>query len=559
MNDLIKEIKELKKQAPKVIDIIDASPYDPKKNIGGYFTQNIFLSKLHERNNEYKERLFSLQKILNKNVSDKNIFFLFLFGHKGAGKSTFLQNFKSKFDEFDVHISNTKYYNSSKKEKTLNTISRAIKRLLLDEKNIEDKILVNVFNQLSNKIELYHQFFQKSFIDNYLLPQKSINLTIQDYKNAIRKADKDEIFILLVMVFSNQIVFNKIKSKKSIIIFDNLDSSSIQNTINTFLRKLNEINTFTRYLLWNSIEISDFVQYFKIVFCIDIDSRGIQEKFNRYMLQIPTLNFFHLAFRNRYYKDIIDKRINFSKEVCSKREFNKFKSGVSFIEYDGDISSLYPMYDITNLLDNDNFYRQLNKFRYLDRKIDYYFEEIIFIRANENLDIAIIINQEFTKFKNYNLDDFLDELWNIIIPSQNPQLIGLKAGSVLMTFKMDSKDAEKLYLAIKTGKLKRLNITDVDLVEFKNIGEIEIYKIKEILLKEIADDFENGLESLGKTIKKDSLKYKDFTQLKSSFTDAKKLFVQGLIDYTSYKIDLNKSILFSIMIIEEIVRQDLYN
>ena len=220
---------------------------------------------------------------------------------------------------------------------------------------------------------------------------------------------------------------------------------------------------------------------------------------------------------------------------------------------------LFPFYKFSEYLNRRKFKTSIIYLNSLGEKVDDYFYEITYIRSKTVVSVSIFLKLDFEKFDKEKLEELSSEIQRKINLDGQLKVKGVESGSVIVTFELNSKDAENLFLAVKTGKLSDLNVNDATLVEFRQKeieGKFDLKEIKEKLLKEIAVDFETGLEALYELLNKNSSKYNDFVQLKSSFNQTKKLFSQGLIDYQNFKIDMNKAIQFSISLVNHIIRND---
>jgi diguanylate cyclase (GGDEF)-like protein len=77
--------------------------------------------------------------------------------------------------------------------------------------------------------------------------------------------------------------------------------------------------------------------------------------------------------------------------------------------------------------------------------------------------IDLVINRDFDSFSKEEEQHLLEAIKQLFLAGNDIRVIGKRRGSVILTLEMTPEQAERLYWAVKAGKLSRLNVTDARL------------------------------------------------------------------------------------------------
>lgn len=288
-----------------------ASPYSDTFSLGRNMSRGLFNEALHHDPLEVEDMRRQFMYELERN--DKRV--VVLSGHSGSGKTTFLQQFRERYEQrcshyfFDASISRI---SDGRRDPLAYQLRRSIKKdfsksqqasvaLLLRDQHeaLEDHLSERLFSQL-RRTEA-SQYTREWMLE--LLSDEVDSLT-----------DMIVLFLLCHMVTRDD------RSGLQIFYFDNLDAIEVDYFSGEFQESLlTAMNCATSMALDTDIVGGDsvlFVERYRFVFCLrEANSAFLRAHFDSQngdaILYIPM----RLRFRSDYYRDIIRKRIAFMKIV----------------------------------------------------------------------------------------------------------------------------------------------------------------------------------------------------------------------------------------------------
>src|SRR4051812_21143903 len=98
LDDLLLTLNKIRSTKPKIDEVLQCSPFDKTKNLGGRLSPYFFFKKLFIETNQLKALEDEMVKALTSNLENNRV--IFLEGYSGTGKTTFIQHFKAKREEF---------------------------------------------------------------------------------------------------------------------------------------------------------------------------------------------------------------------------------------------------------------------------------------------------------------------------------------------------------------------------------------------------------------------------------------------------------------------------
>ncbi len=319
MQKIKESIARLKKNKNiKPTDILKASPFDRDKDLNKLLNEDVFFDRLFYENTIFKNAKQNLfEDITSKDWTNRIIFFN---GFSGIGKTTFLRSFIHDYNDtmdhyyFDVHKHVKKIEgNHLNNEHALSgSFSNYFYELKKEQpKQLEyyfyfikshSSLLRNISNELKNKVEsLPERYNPKSLLD-FLF---SLNLEYIFY-----------LFFIYIFKYEENNRFR-------IFYFDNLDAIEIAYISSQFKRNfpvyLQTINDISREEGFGFSQSLDFINNYKFVFCLrDANYSQVQapseHQTDNIWASILSKDL-KLSFDNDLYKNIIQKRIMFIREI----------------------------------------------------------------------------------------------------------------------------------------------------------------------------------------------------------------------------------------------------
>src|SRR6185503_5134752 len=97
--DLTASLTKIRDLHPKIDEILQCSPFDKTRNLGGRLTPELFFQRLFIETAEIKALEVELVDALTSELENNRI--IFLEGYSGTGKTTFIRHFLNTHSEFE--------------------------------------------------------------------------------------------------------------------------------------------------------------------------------------------------------------------------------------------------------------------------------------------------------------------------------------------------------------------------------------------------------------------------------------------------------------------------
>jgi len=160
--------------------------------------------------------------------------------------------------------------------------------------------------------------------------------------------------------------------------------------------------------------------------------------------------------------------------------------------------------------------------------------------------ITLTIDKNIDEFSSEEQDRLIKAIKGLLKLKSEIRIKKIDKGSVIITLEIESSEqAENLFLAVKTGALSKLGVTDAKLISYisNHISEIKlnnsvgikegnrINKIKVTVKEILPKSIEKAIECLKQELKHDSQSYDDLIGLHGRFNRNKNYQQKSLITY----------------------------
>jgi hypothetical protein len=320
---LHKQLLEIIRKKPSIDTIFKASPYDNDHAIEKAFTEQVFRKYCFSKSNHIKEFINNLS--LKIDDVKKNYQYIFFTGFPGNGKTTCIREFIHK----NINEYNHLYVDVHRHRGEFNNPDKAILDILKIHIK-ENSSPVSIIKAL-----MYVKTYKSMLLDNGLISQhifeffKQIeinNATIDD--NFANKALSEFTYLEVFTIFFIQLLLGfDSDEKKHIIYFDNLDVVSMEYLSDKFFEYFHEgVRNGRKLVTLNFPEIDEkqiaFENSFRFVFCLR-DGNG--ETIKQHLKARMDYETISIQLDAEHYSNILEKRLKFTKILCSKAKPVKSK------------------------------------------------------------------------------------------------------------------------------------------------------------------------------------------------------------------------------------------
>jgi hypothetical protein len=348
------ELARLVERRPTLQEILQASPYDANKNMGGLLTDDIFFDHLFVQSPSFSELSSRLRSALESNL--ENIRVLLLDGFSGTGKTTFVKQFiklDQGFDHFyvDFHSFARNVEPESEEAKARKSVERALAivdgplsvetsslpngrlksdvvklRRILHEidypinpitiiikgyiSKTDPNTLLECLYFVYSKIQSMAPYLSGKLLDSIAaIPRKELQAKSHQIINS---CDFSDAFILFFLHCFRRLTS---PSKAALIIFDNLDSINLDYLSEYFTKSFAQvISTITLFSQDPAVfeDAIDFSRRFKFIFCLrDGNSARLNAHIADSIGHTSQIINFKIRFDPDLYREIVIKRISF--------------------------------------------------------------------------------------------------------------------------------------------------------------------------------------------------------------------------------------------------------
>lgn len=395
--------------------ILDASPFERKRNLSGKLTHSVFFQHLYEESQKNKDLALTIEKYLSGSTEAITIL-----GFSGAGKTTFIRNFINKnsnkflFALIDCELHSNQEGASTFSENHINTLKQLIESKELDivktelieilQGVVKTKIKQDIENAIATILQKYlrtihstgfiyddktitrsmdilimflyfikkHNLILSSDFSESLnqelknlyekIEQKDANPpSFKDWENLVKNIKISDGFLLLLLSIEFFLSDNfendestLLKKTKRVIIIDNLDILPTELLHDYFIPYL-----MSSLKKWETLfqEIFGIKKYsYKFLLLLrDANAAAI----NRHLLDHQKIRVENYVPEREFYKDVVTKRINFYKEILKDFDENSPENKIintlkQFIDDDYYCDVLVPAFnmDYRNMASN---------------------------------------------------------------------------------------------------------------------------------------------------------------------------------------------------------------
>jgi len=348
----LEDLAALTKLRPTISEILQASPFDTNKNIGGLLTESVFFKHLFVESQSFRDLSQQLMKTLKDDL--ENIQMLVLDGFSGTGKTTFIKGFIRTNDLFhfiyidfnafaravetmpqkhvlpsDVHqrldaieakLSSMQDGDDPALHKTIHELKAVIDSGELTTNPIESTMkgfldrhsnqgLINCLYFVYSKIKPLSVYFSKRFIEQTAITRRQD--ISQQYHLLVNACDFNDIFMLFFIYFLREAP----PDKTVLVFFDNLDAINLAYLSDYFKQSFGRV-------LYNATAMAqdkkvfdspvDLSRRFKFVFCLRDSNSSLM---NTHISDSIRHIHFHVRFDGDLYTEIIKKRTTFFEQT----------------------------------------------------------------------------------------------------------------------------------------------------------------------------------------------------------------------------------------------------
>jgi len=303
-------------------DVMKASPFDPEYDLNRTLTEDIYYNHLHVQTERQVELIEMLGKLIDSKLEPNRV--IFMRGHAGNGKTTFLHSFMRADD--NEHV----YYDFQELRRTLggeasddfgsDDIQLFLNRRLRDMSRFAETLKFLHANRRTLK--------DADFISARLYAalakagEEPDDEITNDWLDSFEY--RDSLAITFVHLFRN------VKpGKKTILFFDNLDVAPMDHIANRFLvyfqNALSSATYISRHELFANDNV-DFRRDFRFVFCMrDANDAMLNAHLAHRagFVQAP----FVVSFDADVYRSIAEKRVQFVESYFPEHDVKLYSSG----------------------------------------------------------------------------------------------------------------------------------------------------------------------------------------------------------------------------------------
>lgn len=339
---------------PTISEILQCSPFDTNKNIGGLLTEKLFFDHLFASSASFDDLTRQMLDALNPNL--ENIRLLILDGFSGTGKTTFVRHFiqsplsiNSIYIDFNAYARVVDNVAAGEHLRIANAIDLLEERVTPSKDAEESPSLTDEFARLkalisaagltTNPIEsamkgfmertdgtaladclyfIYSKmksmsvYFSRNFIDQTRIIDRR-DILDKSYL-LINSCDFSDIFLLFFVW-----CFRALPSEKTtLVFFDNLDAINWSYLSDYFKQSFARVLSNATAMAQDPAVFDrsiDFVRRYKFIFCLrDANSASLNSHIADSLGHTSRVVHFKLSFDGDLYKRIIDKDFDFSPE-----------------------------------------------------------------------------------------------------------------------------------------------------------------------------------------------------------------------------------------------------
>ena len=374
--DLTASLTKIRDLHPKIDEILQCSPFDKTRNLGGRLTPELFFQRLFIETAEIKALEVELVDALTSELENNRI--IFLEGYSGTGKTTFIRHFLNTHSEFESEYIDFYPHGHSLEpfqtvipatvdlKNTQDDLERLKRNLNVRDKEVIQRAIgqldsvrkfereVREFNEQTHPIATalkFHLSKDHPGIADFLYYLESNKLILRDYFETFfealeefepakalnnlwqlwPKASFRDTFILFFLYHVNN--YRKLSSsidKVHLFVFDNLDTIALAYLTPFFKESFaTALGLFSDMMqnpqLFN--EELDFEHHFKFIFCLrDANNSTINAHLGDTLVPMATNINLRVGFGGELYKSALTRRLEFHSEVTGEPEIVRRES-----------------------------------------------------------------------------------------------------------------------------------------------------------------------------------------------------------------------------------------